>query len=191
MASRAYYTPIAGSRDLVTSGFGDDVALARIENVPARAGSFATSPGVAWHRSAYKGEWLGAASKVLSAAGGFLFDCLPRLFGAEEQAAYLHFWRLSHGAGRNFCRVGKGELTARLRVSERHLNRLLDALVRKGAVRPLHRDNRGTLYRVREPGEMREWSEADSGRWRRAAAGLAARVARERSRGGNGERGKS
>jgi hypothetical protein len=41
----------------------------------------------------------------------------------------------------------------RLRLSERRLLRVLDALVEKGFARPLHRDNRGTLWRVALPRE--------------------------------------
>jgi hypothetical protein len=71
-----------------------------------------------------------------------------------EQAAYFHLFRLSFGGGFNWCRVGKRELMRRLRVSERRLNVVLDGLVRKGHVRPLHRSPRGTLYRVFLPSEI-------------------------------------
>jgi hypothetical protein len=70
-----------------------------------------------------------------------------------EQAAYLHLLRLSYGEGRNWTRAAKKELMGRLRLSERRLLRVLDALVRKGFARPLHRDNRGTLWRVALPRE--------------------------------------
>jgi hypothetical protein len=66
----------------------------------------------------------------------------------------LHLFRLSYGEGRNFCRIGKRELSLRARVSERRLNVALDGLVSKGHVKPLHRSTEGTLYRVYLPSEI-------------------------------------
>ncbi|HYQ80852.1 MAG TPA: hypothetical protein VEP68_05085, partial [Anaeromyxobacteraceae bacterium] len=66
---------------------------------------------------------------------------------------YLQLLRLAFGEGRNFCRAGKRDLMARLGLSERRLNRVLGALVEKRFLRPLHRDNRGTLWRVFLPRE--------------------------------------
>ncbi len=146
MGTRAYYTPIAGSRELVTDRLSGDAAIAEIE---------ALAPG-SLKRFAYGGELLGAAV-IRDAFAPIPLDAFDRLaprLGAEEQAAYLHLIRLSFGNGRNYCRVGKRELTLRLAVSERHLNRLLDGLVRKGALRPVHRNNLGTLYRVALPAEI-------------------------------------
>jgi hypothetical protein len=81
------------------------------------------------------------------------FDRACAVLEAEEQAAYLHLLRLSFGEGRNFCRLAKRELMDRLRLSERRLLRVLGALVEKRFARPLHRDNRGTLWRVFLPRE--------------------------------------
>jgi hypothetical protein len=81
------------------------------------------------------------------------FDRASEKLEAEAQAAYLHLLRLSVAEGRNFCRVAKRELGARLRLSERRLLAVLDALVAAGFARPLHRDNRGTLWRVYLPAE--------------------------------------
>jgi hypothetical protein len=106
-------------------------------------------------RLPFAGELLGAA-RVRS---GFVpipldaFDEAAPALAAEAQAAYLHLLRLSYGEGRNYCRVAKRELLERLHLSERRLLRLLDALVARGLARPLHRDNRGTLWRVFLPRE--------------------------------------
>ncbi len=81
------------------------------------------------------------------------FDRACEALRAEEQAAYLHLLRLSVAEGRNWCRVRKRELLGRLRLSERRLLRVLDALVARRFARPLHRDNRGTLWRVYLPRE--------------------------------------
>jgi hypothetical protein len=81
------------------------------------------------------------------------FDRAAPLLAAEEQAAYLHLLRLSYGEGRNFCRAPKRELMARLGLSERRLLHVLASLVEKRFARPVHRDNRGTLWRVNLPGE--------------------------------------
>jgi hypothetical protein len=105
-------------------------------------------------RLPFGGELLGAA-RVRS---GFVpvpldaFDEAPAL-APEAQAAYFHLLRLSYGEGRNYCRTAKRELLGRLHVSERRLLRILDALVASGLARPLHRDNRGTLWRVYLPRE--------------------------------------
>ena len=107
-------------------------------------------------RFEYQGDLLGA----VAVTGGFApvpleaFDSLAPKLEAEVQAAYFHFLRLSLGCGRNFCHVPRRELQARLGLSERRLNRVLDALEQAGAVRAHHRDNRGTLYRVFLPSEI-------------------------------------
>jgi hypothetical protein len=106
-------------------------------------------------RLPYAGELLGAA-RVRGAYAAIPLEALDRAgeaLEAEEQAAYLHLLRLSFGEGRNWARAAKKELMGRLRLSERRLLRVLDALVEKGFARPLHRDNRGTLWRVALPRE--------------------------------------
>jgi hypothetical protein len=75
------------------------------------------------------------------------------VLAAEEQGTYFQLLRLSYGEGKNFFRAGKRELLERLGLSERRLHRVLDALVAKRFLRPLHRDNRGTLWRVYLPAE--------------------------------------
>ncbi|ACG72577.1 conserved hypothetical protein [Anaeromyxobacter sp. K] len=124
---------------------------------PLAAGAIAAEalePGE-MRRLPFEGELLGAA-RVRS---GFVaipldaFDAAALALEAEEQAAYLHLLRLSFGEGRNWCRAAKRDLMARLRLSERRLLRVLDALVEKRFARPLHRDNRGTLWRVYLPRE--------------------------------------
>ncbi|HET6438101.1 MAG TPA: hypothetical protein VFG59_08570 [Anaeromyxobacter sp.] len=106
-------------------------------------------------RLPFAGELLGAV-RVRSRFVAVPLDAFDKAGPAmppELQAAYLQLMRLSYGEGRNWCRAAKRDLEARLHVSERRLLRLLDGLVERGLVRPLHRDNRGTLWRVFLPGE--------------------------------------
>jgi hypothetical protein len=106
-------------------------------------------------RVAFAGELLGAV-RVRSSFAAIPLDAFDRASAdleAEEQAAYLHLLRLSVAEGRNFCRVAKRDLLGRLRLSERRLLRVLAALVEKRYLRPLDRDNRGTLWRVYLPRE--------------------------------------
>jgi hypothetical protein len=121
-------------------------------------------------------DWLGAV-RVRSRFAPIPLDAFDRaapLLAAEEQAAYLHLLRLSYGVGRNFCRAGKRELMARLGLSERRLLRALAALVEKGFARPVHRDNRGTLWRVSLPHEALGEPAGDDVLLGRAAAPAAA-----------------
>lgn len=143
--SVAYYRGIRGSAALATSRL-DPLAI------PAEA----LEPGEL-RRLPFGGELLGAVRVRASFAALPLdaFDRLGETLEAEEQGAYLQLLRLAWGEGRNYCRAGKRELMGRLRVTERRLNRLLGALVEKGLLRPMHRDNRGTLWRVFLPGEAR------------------------------------
>jgi hypothetical protein len=139
----AYYRGIRGSASLATARL--DAAA-----VPAEA----LAPGE-MRRLPFAGELLGAA-RVRGAYAAIPLEALDRAgeaLEAEEQAAYLHLLRLSYGEGRNWARAAKKELMGRLRLSERRLLRVLDALVEKGFARPLHRDNRGTLWRVALPRE--------------------------------------
>jgi hypothetical protein len=106
-------------------------------------------------RVPFAGELLGAV-RVRSDFAPIPLDAFDRaasILEAEEQAAYLHLLRLSVGEGRNWCRLAKRDLMDRLRLSERRLLRVLAALVEKRFARPLHRDNRGTLWRVYLPRE--------------------------------------
>jgi len=140
-----YYIGIRGSAALGTAALDDEAAVARAEHL---------GPGE-MRRVPFAGELLGAA-RVRSGYVPIPFDAFDRAsqaLGAEEQAAYLHLLRLSWGEGRNFCRAAKRDLMARLALSERRLNHVLDVVVEKGFARPLHRDNRGTLYRVYLPAE--------------------------------------
>jgi hypothetical protein len=142
-AKGPYYRGIRGSGALATRALAADAPAAE-----------ALAPGE-MRRVPYGGELLGAVRVRASYAALPLdaFDRACAALEAEEQAAYLQLLRLSVGEGRNFCRVAKRDLLARLRLSERRLLRVLDALVAKRFLRPLHRDNRGTLYRVYLPAE--------------------------------------
>jgi len=121
---------------------------------PAAIAAEALEPGE-MRRVPFQGALLGAA-RVRSGFAAIPLDAFDRAceaLDAEEQAAYLHLLRLSYGEGRNWCRAAKKELMARLRLSERRLLRALDALVSRRFARPLHRDNRGTLWYVALPRE--------------------------------------
>jgi hypothetical protein len=138
-----YYRGVRGSAALATR------ALAAA--APAAEG---LAPGE-MRRVPFAGELLGAV-RVRAGYAALPLDAFDRASAAleaEEQAAYLHLLRLSVGEGRNFCRIAKRDLGTRLRLSERRLLRVLDALVAKGFARPLDRDNRGTLWRVYLPRE--------------------------------------
>jgi hypothetical protein len=141
----AYYQGIRGSSALATSRLDPGA-------IPAEA----LEPGEL-RRLPFGGELLGAVRVRASFAPLPLeaFDRLGELLKAEEQGAYLQLLRLAWGEGRNYCRAGKKELMARLQLTERRLNRILDALVARRLLKPLHRDNRGTLWRVYLPGEAR------------------------------------
>ena len=144
MAARVpYYRGVRGSASLAT----------RPLDAPAPAAE-ALEPGE-MRRVPFAGELLGAV-RVRASFAAIPLDAFDRACAsleAEEQAAYLHLLRLSVGEGRNWCRLAKRELMDRLRLSERRLLRVLAGLVEKGFARPLHRDNRGTLWRVYLPRE--------------------------------------
>jgi hypothetical protein len=138
-----YYRGVRGSAALATRPLDADAPAAE---------ALATGE---MRRLPFAGELLGALRVRASYAALPLdaFDRAAEALEALEQAVYLHLLRLSVGEGRNWCRVRKRELEGRLRLTERRLLRVLDALVAKGFVKPLHRDNRGTLWRVYLPRE--------------------------------------
>lgn len=140
-----YYKGTRGSAALGTAALGTDDALARLESL---------APGEL-RRVPFAGELLGAA-KVRARFAPIPLDAFDRVAGVLDplaQATWFHLLRLSYGEGRNHCRAGKRDLMGRLGLSERRLLRVLDELVARGFARPLHRDNRGTLYRVYLPAE--------------------------------------
>jgi hypothetical protein len=140
-----YYQPIQGSARLATAPLAASPELARAESLAA--GDMRRVP--------FDGELVGAARVRGRCAAIPLdaFDAAGARLEPEEQGAYFQLLRLSYAEGRNFCRVPKRELVARLGTSERRLHRIVDGLVRKGFVRLLHRDNRGTAFRVYLPRE--------------------------------------
>lgn len=127
---------------------------ARLAAVPAVERAEALAPGE-MRRVPVAGELLGAARirGRFAALPLDAFDGAGATLSPEEQGAYFQLLRLSYGEGRNFCRAAKRDLMARLGATERRLLRILDGLVEKGLLRLLHRDNRGTLYRVLLPRE--------------------------------------
>jgi hypothetical protein len=138
-----YYRGVRGSAALATRRL--DAERPAAEALPAGE----------MRRVPFAGELLGAVRVRASYAALPLeaFDRAGEALEALEQAAYLHLLRLSVGEGRNWCRAAKRELQGRLRLTERRLLRVLDALVAKRFVKPLHRDNRGTLWRIYLPRE--------------------------------------
>jgi len=140
-----HYRGVKGSGALATAPLADRSPASRAE---------ALQPGE-MRRVAVDGDLLGAA-RVRARFAPIPLDAFDRaapLLAAEEQAAWFHLLRLAYGEGRNFCRAPKRELMARLGLTERRLLRVLAALVEKGFARPVHRDNRGTLWRVALPRE--------------------------------------
>jgi hypothetical protein len=137
----AYYRGVRGSAALGTARLADGEVAAE-----------ALAPGEL-RRVPFRGQLLGAARirAGFAAIPLVAFDRAGERLEAEAQAAWLQLVRLSWR--RNWARVSKKELMARLRLSERRLLRVLDALVSGGFVSPLHRDNRGTLWMVSWPGE--------------------------------------
>jgi hypothetical protein len=140
-----YYQPIHGSASLATARLSASPELARAEALAAGD----------MHRVQFDGELVGAARVRGRCAAIPLeaFDAAGERLEPEEQGAYFQLLRLSYGEGRNFCRISKRELVTRLGTSERRLHRIVDGLVRKGFVRLLQRDNRGTAFRVYLPRE--------------------------------------
>jgi hypothetical protein len=139
----AYYRGVRGSAALSTARLAAGEVAAE-----------ALAPGEL-RRLPFHGQLLGAA-RVRAAFAPIplvAFDRAGERLEAEAQAAWLHLIRLSWSEGRNWARVGKKELMARLRLSERRLLRVLDGLVAGGFITPLHRDNRGTLWKLAWPGE--------------------------------------
>ena len=135
-------------------GIRGSAALVTAPVDPSAVAAEGLEPGE-MRRLPFGGELLGAVRVRASYAAIPLeaFDRAGERLRPEEQAAYLQLLRLSWGEGRNFCRAAMRDLRVRLRLSERRLLRVLDALVSRGLVRPLHRDNRGTLWRVLLPRE--------------------------------------
>jgi hypothetical protein len=148
-----YYRAVPGSRELITGARRSDEALQALEaaNPSADPANPSADPAPLL---LYRGEWLGGARFLEGISiPPAVFDRLAPLQSALEQLVYLQLFRLSYGQGRNFCRVGKRELGLRAGLSDRRLNVVLDGLVRKGHLKPLHRDTLGTLYRVFLPSE--------------------------------------
>ncbi|MBI5069763.1 MAG: hypothetical protein HZB56_16135 [Deltaproteobacteria bacterium] len=143
--AQSWYRGVEGSRALVTEPVAAPSPAARAEGL---------APGEML-RVPVGADLLGAA-RIRSRFAAIPLDAFDRacpLLEIEEQAAYLQLLRLSWAEGRNWCRVGKRELMARLRLSERRLLRVLGGLAARRLVRPVQRDNRGTLWRVCLPAE--------------------------------------
>jgi hypothetical protein len=140
-----YYQPIQGSARLATAPLAASPQLSRAESLAAGE----------MRRVPFDGDLIGAAQVRGRCAAIPLeaFDAAGARLEPEEQGAYFQLLRLSYAEGRNFCRASKRDLVARLGTTERRFHRIVDGLVRKGFLRLLHRDNRGTAYRVFLPRE--------------------------------------
>lgn len=132
-----YYRAIPGSRDLPTAPTGSASALKKLER---------SLPGERMEIE-YSGETL----HRLTVSEGFpseLYDKIMPTLDALEQAVLGHLYRLSYGKGADWARVGKKELVLRTGLSHRRLLKTLSGLAEKGIIRPLHRDTKGTLYKM-------------------------------------------
>lgn len=149
--TKGYYRPVPGSRDLSTrSELGDETILKIEKELSAVQGL-----GPLYE---YGDELLGGVSlkgKAILIPEPILDQFLSRL-EPIEQSVYLQLFRLSYGQARNFCRVGRKDLTRRTNLSPLRLNAALEGLVKKKMIIPLHRSVRGTLWRVFHPGELGE-----------------------------------
>lgn len=148
------YTRIPGSGELKTETRDKDPEAAALDALAptAPAGRFV------------RGEWLTRAV-VRARYVPVLLDVYDRLSAeqsAVEQAVYGHLYRLSVAGERNHCRVTRRDLSMRTNLSERRLGKALAGLVDKGHIRPVHRDRRGTLYRVLLPHEVFGESDGES-----------------------------
>src|SRR5437762_1874971 len=111
------YTPIPGSRDLKTQPRPTHGAVAELE---------AIDPAAMAGRTVH-GEWL-ARTTIRDRYVPVLLDVFDRLaldLEPEEQALYLHLYRLALGDERNHCRATRDELRRRTRMSDRRLGKAL------------------------------------------------------------------
>jgi len=148
---KGYYKPIPGSRELLTRKELPEDIILKIENEVMKATP--PAPVFEYQDSALggvllKGKMVGVPEEV--------FENLFKKLEPIEQSVYLQLFRLSYGAGRNFLRIGKKELSEKTNLSLLRLNSALEGLVKKGMVKPIHRSVRGTLWRVYHPQELGE-----------------------------------
>ncbi|MFH1811498.1 MAG: hypothetical protein ABIJ09_22345 [Pseudomonadota bacterium] len=141
-----YFHPVPGSAALRTVALGRDPSVVRVE---------ALQPGK-FERHLVQGEPLGrvVVRDAFVAVLVSIFDELAAQQSIIEQVLYLQLYRHSFGEDRNYCRLARRELCQRTGLSSRRFNCALAGLVRKGHVRLLQRDRKGTLYRVLLPSEI-------------------------------------
>jgi len=148
---KGYYRPIPGSRELRTRKEEQDDLFLKIETEMDRS----APPGPLFQ---YGDETLGG---ILLKGPELqlpleILDQLLRKMQPIEQSVYLQLFRLSYGRSKNFCRVGKKELSERTGLSLVRMNAALEGLVKKRLAKPIHRSIRGTLWRVYHPAELGE-----------------------------------
>ena len=146
---KAYrYSPIQGSRDLITGREGSGGAsAAEIEQAEAAvlAGEMAAAPApdCTLQHIDFSGEIAGTTG--LPAA--FLASSLPR-FTAEEQLVLIHLMTHALARGVNFCRLSVAELRDMTRLTNYRIQKALARLAESGAIHLLHRNVAGTLYHM-------------------------------------------
>lgn len=131
-----YYTPIPGSRELITLSKDKSRELLEFEKASKDRGGEFVWGGEVLHSGLEKGIPVR------------VFDELMPLLNADEQAVLGHLIRLSYGEGADWVRVGMKELMGRTHLSRRQLLKTLAGLTERGLIKPLHRDTNGTLYKV-------------------------------------------
>jgi hypothetical protein len=140
------YTPVPGSAALRTRSRGDSAEVRALEESERAIPVAREIAGEHLARTLVRDGYIPVLTDV--------YDRLALSQEAPEQALYGHLYRLAIGDDRNFCRASKSDLMARTRLSERRLLKALAGLVTKGHVSLVHRDKRGTLFRVHLPHEV-------------------------------------
>ena len=147
--TKGYYRPIPGSRNLLTRSPNADELILKIEKDLEKAQGL----GPLYE---YDDEKLGAVilkGKTISIPEE-IFDAFLSELEPIEQCVYLQLFRLSYSRSRNFCRVGKRDLSKWTNLSPLRLNVGLEGLVKKKMIKPMHRSIQGTLWRVYHPKEL-------------------------------------
>jgi len=147
--TKGYYRPIPGSRNLATRSELEDEVILKIEKGIEKADGL----GPLYE---YEDESLGGVllkGKTVSVPEE-MFDLFLSELEPIEQSVYLQLFRLSYARSKNFCRVGKKDLSRRTNLSPLRLNAALEGLVKRKMIRPIHRSVKGTLWRVYHPREL-------------------------------------
>lgn len=131
-----YYTPVPGSRKLITLSKNKSQELLNFEQNLKREKAEFVVDGEIIHSG---------LEKIIPIK---IFDELMPRLPSNEQAVLGHFVRLSYGEGKDWVRIGMKDLMGRTNLSRRQLLKTLAGLTSKGVIKSLHRDINGTLYKV-------------------------------------------